>query len=92
MKKLVVLKDRKSRSFGMPVAYDSIDSAMRELDRSIKIGRDLRDGQRPLLSMYPEDFELWHIADYDADTGVVTPVTNFMVCHASDLVSSNSAD
>lgn len=90
MKKLVVLKDRKSRSYGVPIAYDSIDSAVRELDRSIKVGRDLRDGQRPLLSMYPEDFELWHIADFDADTGVVTPVSKVIVCHASDLVSSNA--
>lgn len=70
---LVCLNDKKSRVKSSPVCYDSFEAAQREVKRAVELGRDIRDGQKPIIAMYPEDFELVYVADFDPLTGVVTP-------------------
>lgn len=88
MKKVVmVLHDKKSRAFGNPMVYDTVDVAIRDIHRAITLGRDMKDGQRPLIAMYPEDFELCHVADFDVETGVITPREGFVFYAVDEIVS-----
>lgn len=38
-----------------------------------------------LLNANRSDFDLYHIADFDPDSGAVTPVAPVPICHGRDI-------
>lgn len=56
------LKDIKSSAFLTPFKSANSITAMREL--SISVNDD-----KSMLGKFPEDFQLFHVADYDTNTG-----------------------
>lgn len=46
-----------------------------------------------LMSSHPQDYALFHIADYDSDTGRITPLQDHvLVSDASSVVRSSIAE
>lgn len=87
MKHMICLKDVKSRTWQPPACYDSLDAAKREAHRAVTLGRDMRDGQKPLIAMYPDDFELWHVANFDEVDGRVVAIDAAVcICNLGDLI------
>ena len=76
---LVCVNDKKSRIHSSPVCYDTFEAAKREIKRAVEVGKDIRDGQRPLIAMYPQDFECVYVADFDVVSGMVVPVDPIVV-------------
>lgn len=59
MKKvLVVIQDNKANTLTPPHACDSIAAAIRDFQTLVC------DSKPTLISMHPEDFSLWHVADW----------------------------
>lgn len=66
MKKIYSIKDTKG-AFLDPVLADNDALAVRNVKTAV-------NGQKgSLLAMYPEDFELWCIGDFDETTGLIVP-------------------
>jgi len=63
---LVVLKDAKSRVYGVPAVNQTLDEALRSFAALIN------DKADTLPARFPADFDLWHIGSYDNDTGLIT--------------------
>lgn len=58
------LFDRKIREYGPPLVAANAPAMYRELRRNVQPGS--------MLEKYPEDFDLYHLADMDSETGKVT--------------------
>lgn len=39
-----------------------------------------------LMNFKPEDYSLWKIAEFDSETGVVTPVEPTLIVHATEVL------
>lgn len=62
---ITTIKDKKANVFFNPVVQNTEEEALRTWTM---IKRD----QEPIKT-YPEDFEFWKLADYNKDTGEITP-------------------
>lgn len=90
MKPLVVLHDKRSRTWNPPAMYQSEDAARRDLAQAAKHGRDVSSGRVPLFVDYPEDFCLYIVGYYNTSSGVVFPTSSGMpilLCEAADVIS-----
>lgn len=58
--------DVKDQSFAMPMFVKNDDIAIRNIVAAA--------GQGSLLSMFPQDFELYQIGEFDAETGHLEPL------------------
>lgn len=67
MNKLYAVRDVKSDSFGAPMSIASLGLAKRALVEIVK------GGQGP-VALYPADFMLYELGEYDEDSGTITPV------------------
>lgn len=76
---LVSLKDTKSGIFTPPIPFRSTGEARRAYSEAI-----LKD---PMLSKYPEDFELYHVGDWDNETGEIKSYEGeyLFVCSIDEL-------
>lgn len=64
--KIVCIYDKKAMTYQTPFAVPSVVTASRELDRVVNGGKgDFAD--------FPEDFALYHLADFNEVTGETTP-------------------
>lgn len=61
----VVIKDEKTGTFMNPVFFSSIPDIVRQLTAF------LRQSPDSLLAQFPQDYSVWHIADWDGQTGVM---------------------
>ena len=43
--------------------------------------------QPSLMNFKPEDYSLWHLGEYDTDTGVLDPVEPRLIVHATEVIS-----
>lgn len=71
-KVLFVLADSKSRLFNAPLVYDSPEMAWREMSRMLRLGRDVKDGQKTVYQMFPDDFEMMIIGVFDSRCGTIS--------------------
>ena len=76
---LVSLKDIKSGVFTPPIPFRSVGEARRAYMEAI-----LKD---PMLSKYPDDFELYHVGDWDNETGEIASYGDeyLFVCNIDEL-------
>lgn len=61
--KLVCIRDIKVGAYGQPVNVPSIGAAIRSFEDACKPGAETD------VSKHPTDFELYHLGDYDDQTG-----------------------
>lgn len=65
--KLVSIKDMKAQIFFKPNCVATLADAL----RSFELVANESDN---LISQFPNDFRLYHLADFDTSTGEVTPL------------------
>lgn len=65
------VKDRASELFGRPFFVPSIGHAIRGF--TDEINRSAEDNQ---MFKHPDDFDLYHIGEFEEDTGRLVPVAN----------------
>lgn len=75
---LVSCKDIKSEVFTPPIPFRSDAEAVRAYGDAV--------GKDPMLSKYPEDFELHKVAFWDNETGLLDAIQdNTKICRISDI-------
>lgn len=81
-KQIYTVYDKKIKAFLEPHFTHDEESAIRTMVYSVN------DSQHP-FSKTPEDYTLYHLGDFNDNTGTVTPLpqnTNKLVCHLKDLI------
>lgn len=72
--------DQKAEVFLQPVFFRAHGEAMRQLETELR-------NPESMMGAHPEDFVLFHVADFDVDTGVLSVVEPPLVLsRASDLI------
>lgn len=79
--------DSASRLFGQPFFVPATAAAVRSVgDETNRAAAD------NALYQHPEDFELYHIGDYDDVSGALIPISPVvLVCRVKDLINPLSA-
>jgi hypothetical protein len=82
MKCIVALKDTAARVFGVPFVVQAAPQAVRSLRDEVNSKDSTSD-----VRNHPDDFELYHVANFDDDTGVVLSDASFpiLLVRAKDL-------
>lgn len=80
---IVSLKDTATQVFGTPFVVNAPAQAVRSLRDEVNSKDSTTDIRR-----HPGDFELYQIATYDEETGIVTAMSPSLVCRAKDLIES----
>lgn len=62
--KVLAIRDRAADTFSQPMFFASLGSGVRAFGDEVK-----RVHENNNLNKHPEDFDLFHLADYDDDTG-----------------------
>ena len=83
LKIIVSLKDTATQVFGTPFVVGAPAQAVRSLRDEVNSKDSTTDIRR-----HPGDFELYEIATFDEESGVVGGYTPKLVCRAKDLVDS----
>lgn len=82
MKLIFAVKDQAAEAFGLPFFVNTRGEAMRSFT-------DEANSNEPnsAIGRHPEDYELWHIGEYDEVKGIVTMIQNpERLARARDLV------
>lgn len=66
IRKMMAVKDRAAQTFGQPFFTTSVGQATRSFQDELN-----RRAPDNILNAHPEDFDLYHIADFDDDHGTV---------------------
>jgi hypothetical protein len=82
MKCIVALKDTAARVFGVPFVVQACPQAVRSLRDEVNSKDSTSD-----VKNHPDDFELYHVANFDDDTGFVSFDATFpvLLVRAKDL-------
>lgn len=80
-KYIVSLKDTATQVYGTPFVVSSPAQAVRSLRDEVNSKDSTSDIRR-----HPEDFELYELAQYIEDTGVIVPCNPLLICRAKDLI------
>lgn len=75
------IRDIKSNTFNRPFGGLTVEQVKRSIYASIAQGNSE-------IAQFPEDFELYLIADFDDKTGVITGQTPAMICNCREIVAS----
>lgn len=76
------IRDDKAESFQIPVVFPTKGVMTRALADAVN-----KTGSTDLYATHPSDFSVYHVADFDSDSGVVTPLAPVVLVHKlSDLV------
>lgn len=79
---IFAIKDSASRAFNQPFSMHTFGQAIRAFQASV-------NDESSQINKNPEDFSLYHIAEYDDNTGVITPVDITLVARATELLESD---
>jgi len=74
------IRDEKAQAFTVPMYFPTKGVALRSLSAAVN-----KPNSDDLYSTHPQDFGLYHIGTYDADTGLHEPVLPSLVNMLSDL-------
>lgn len=66
---IVAVHDRAADAFGRPIFVNSIGLAIRSFQDEINTPRENNE-----MNRHPDDFDLFHLADFDDSTGIFTNV------------------
>lgn len=82
MKVIVSLKDTAARLFGAPFIVQAAAQAVRSLRDEVNAKESKSD-----VRNHPSDFELYEVATFDEDTGIVScHAAPQLLCRAKDLI------
>lgn len=73
------VRDIKISSFNQPNFAPSIGAAIRAFADEVN-----RKDDNNILNRHPEDFEMYHLGEFDTDTGVFSSVTPRQIALASE--------
>lgn len=82
---VVAVRDSAALAFGTPVFVAALGQALRSFGD--EINRKPAEGD---LAKHPDDFELWHVADYDTETASFSPAEGGqrVLARGKDLVQA----
>lgn len=63
--------DKKSESYTAPIIASATTEVMYNMTRAFL--RDYKQDEVPMFVLFPEDYEVYKIGDFDADTGCIAP-------------------
>lgn len=66
---IFAVRDIKANTFFTPNFQHSKGEAIRAFADAVN-----NDEKNNLLNTHPEDFEMYHLGEYDTDTGKITPI------------------
>ena len=75
------IRDIKSNTFNRPFGGLTVEQVKRSIYTSIAQGNSE-------IAQFPEDFELYLIADFDDQTGIITGQVPIMIYNCREIVSS----
>lgn len=75
------IRDIKSNTFNRPFGGLTVEQVKRSIYSSIAQGNSE-------IAQFPEDFELYLIADFDDKTGVITGQDPVMICNCREIVAA----
>ena len=75
------IRDIKSNTFNRPFGGLTVEQVKRSIYASIAQGNSE-------IAQFPEDFELYLIADFDDKTGVISGQNPVMICNCREIVAS----
>lgn len=79
---LVAVRDQKANSFTAPAMQHTREVALRTWANELNNPERARTPE----AQNPEDFSLWHVGDYESDTGALAPIMPIQqIAIASDL-------
>jgi hypothetical protein len=82
---VLAVRDSAALAFNRPITAQTIATAVRSFrDEANRAATD------NTLYNHPSDFELWHLADFDEDSGSFEAVDVRCVCRAKDVKESGS--
>lgn len=77
---IFAVRDIKSQQFGNPNFIHNKGEALRTFADTVN-----QQDDKNLLNKHPEDFELYHLGEYNTDTGVITAIQPTAVITASEV-------
>lgn len=80
---LLAVRDRQLDAFLRPFAAQSIGQAVRSF-------RDEINNNQSDMNKHPEDYELYHLGEFQDDTGVITATKPLQVALATNLIERKS--
>jgi hypothetical protein len=79
--KVYSLRDSKSEIFNAPFYKHTHGEAERDF-------KSLVNDEKSMVNKYPEDYDLYHLGEYDDNTGKITPLdTPQHLCKAVQLIN-----
>ena len=79
-KSIVALRDTAARVFGTPFVVQATAQAVRSLRDEVNATDSTSDVRK-----HPDDFELYELASFDEDSGIVTAIVPRLIARAKDL-------
>lgn len=79
---ILAVRDQKTVNFTQPVTAPTIGAAIRSWGDQLNSPDNKNNDQ----ARHPEDFSLWHLGDYDDNTGEITPCRPEQVALATNLI------
>lgn len=82
---VVSIRDQKANAFAQPAMTPTVGIALRSFADQVNGNHE----GNSTLRDHPEDFALWHIANWDDSTAQYEIIEPKQLCVASDLVTRN---
>lgn len=83
---VIAIRDQKANNFTQPFTAPSIGIALRSWGDQINDPKNAELDQ----ARHPEDFAMWHIGEYDDNTGEMIPCKPVQLAVAASLVITRS--
>lgn len=84
LKKVIAVYDKKACFFASPMVFDHSVQAERSFSEEVK-------NPNSQLGKFPEDFALYHIADFNPETGMMKPLdVPYLITEAMAYVPNKS--
>lgn len=80
--KVCSIRDRAADVYSQPMFFNSLGSAVRAFGDEVK-----RPADNNNLNKHPEDFDLYHLADFDDETGEFEVIRPTMVAVGKDYAA-----
>ena len=83
MAKIYAVRDNAIEAFGQPIFVEAQGQAVRSFI-------DEANNPESMLNKHPEDFDLYHIGEYNKQTGAIMGVTPERIARAIDHIKTTN--
>lgn len=81
------IRDILTDQYTQPLYAPNVQAAIRNLGIQINSGT-----QDDIIALHPQQFEAYHVGEYETDTGVFTPKEKERISHLGSLKRADSAE